>query len=103
MTECKAAFSDFNCSLFLNEFYRDVDFEYPNAIQGQGFADLFTALRSAFDQLAAKKGDSTPYQISVAVSAGAANYANLVIPQMNSALTFWSLMVQFPYSSYHLL
>ncbi|KAJ7267504.1 glycoside hydrolase superfamily [Mycena rebaudengoi] len=71
----------------------DLDFEYPaNAQQGQGFADLFTALRSAFDSLAARKGDTTPYQISAAVSAGAANYANLVVPQMNSVLTFWNLM-----------
>ncbi|KAJ7058105.1 glycosyl hydrolases family 18-domain-containing protein [Mycena amicta] len=71
----------------------DLDFEYPStAAQGQGFADLFTALRTAFDALAAKKGDTTPYQISAAVSAGPANYANLVVPQMNSALTFWNLM-----------
>ncbi|KAJ7489454.1 glycoside hydrolase superfamily [Mycena latifolia] len=71
----------------------DLDFEYPaNAAQGQGFADLFTALRTAFDALAARKGDSTTYQISAAVSAGAANYANLVVPQMDKALTFWNLM-----------
>ncbi|KAF5366205.1 hypothetical protein D9758_005724 [Tetrapyrgos nigripes] len=71
----------------------DLDFEYPsNAAQGQGFADLITALRSAFDALAAKKGDSTPYEISAAVSAGAENYANLVVPQMDKALTHWNLM-----------
>ncbi|THU88643.1 hypothetical protein K435DRAFT_803373 [Dendrothele bispora CBS 962.96] len=68
----------------------DLDFEYPgSAAQGQGFADLLTKLRSAFDSLAAKKGDSTPYEIS----AGAENYANLVVPQMNAALTHWNLMV----------
>ncbi|THU98625.1 hypothetical protein K435DRAFT_720591 [Dendrothele bispora CBS 962.96] len=71
----------------------DLDFEYPSsAAQGQGFADLLTELRSAFDSLAAKKGDSTPYEISAAVSAGAENYANLVVPQMNAALTHWNLM-----------
>ncbi|KAJ7705307.1 glycoside hydrolase superfamily [Mycena rosella] len=71
----------------------DLDFEYPaNAAEGQGFADLFTALRTAFDALAAKKGDATPYELTVAVSAGAANYANLVVPQMDKALTFWNLM-----------
>ena len=44
----------------------DLDFEYPsNAAQGQGFADLITALRSAFDSYAAKKGDSTPYSLTV--------------------------------------
>ncbi|KAF8874737.1 glycosyl hydrolases family 18-domain-containing protein [Infundibulicybe gibba] len=71
----------------------DLDFEYPaTAAQGQGFADLFTALRTGFDQLAARKGDSTPYQITAAVSAGPANYANLVVPQMNAALSYWNLM-----------
>ncbi|KAJ7273811.1 glycoside hydrolase superfamily [Mycena rebaudengoi] len=71
----------------------DLDFEYPaNAQQGQGFADLFTALRSAFDSLAAKKGDTTPYQLSAAVSSGPENYANLVVAQMDAALTFWNLM-----------
>ncbi|KAJ6551520.1 glycoside hydrolase superfamily [Mycena capillaripes] len=71
----------------------DLDFEYPaNAAQGQGFADLYTALRTAFDALAAKKGDATTYQLSAAVSAGADNYANLVVPQMDKALTFWNLM-----------
>ncbi|KAF8919477.1 glycoside hydrolase family 18 and carbohydrate-binding module family 5 protein [Mucidula mucida] len=71
----------------------DLDFEYPsNSAQGQGFADLFTELRTAFDNLASSKGDSTPYILSAAVSAGPANYANLVVPQMNSALTFWNLM-----------
>ncbi len=44
----------------------DLDFEYPsNAAQGQGFADLVTALRSAFDSYAAKKGDTTPYSLTV--------------------------------------
>ncbi|KAJ7618307.1 glycoside hydrolase superfamily [Mycena polygramma] len=71
----------------------DLDFEYPaTAAQGQGFADLFTELRTAFDALAASKGDAETYQLTAAVSAGAANYANLVVPQMDKALTFWNLM-----------
>ncbi|KAF9479509.1 hypothetical protein BDN70DRAFT_806951 [Pholiota conissans] len=71
----------------------DIDFEYPsNSAQGQGLADLMTALRTAFNNLASQKGDSTPYLLTAAVAAGAANYANLVVPQMNSALSFWNLM-----------
>ncbi|KAJ7040807.1 glycosyl hydrolases family 18-domain-containing protein [Mycena alexandri] len=71
----------------------DLDFEYPsNAAQGQGFADLFTELRTAFDALAAKKGDATTYQLTAAVSAGLANNAFLVIPQMDKALSYWNLM-----------
>ncbi|KAJ7768373.1 glycoside hydrolase superfamily [Mycena metata] len=71
----------------------DLDFEYPaNAAQGQGFADLFTELRTAFDALAAKKKDATTYQLTAAVSAGSANNAFLVVPQMDKALTYWNLM-----------
>ncbi|KAK0464775.1 glycoside hydrolase family 18 protein [Desarmillaria tabescens] len=71
----------------------DLDFEYPsNADEGQGFADLITELRTAFDNLTNSKGDSTPYQLSAAVAAGSNNYANLVVPQMNAALTYWNLM-----------
>ena len=44
----------------------DLDFEYPSsAAQGQGFADLLTSLRSAFDSNAAKKGDATTYSLTV--------------------------------------
>lgn len=44
----------------------DLDFEYPSSTaQGQGFADLMTSLRTAFDQLQAKKGDATPYLLTV--------------------------------------
>ena len=46
----------------------DIDFEYPSSPQqGQGFADLCTALRTAFDQLASSKGDSTPYLLTVRI------------------------------------
>jgi len=71
----------------------DLDFEYPaNTDQQTGFATLITQLRTAFDQLAAKKGDKTPYQITAAVSAGAPNSAFLDVPTMDKALTFWNLM-----------
>ncbi|RDB26841.1 Chitinase 1 [Hypsizygus marmoreus] len=71
----------------------DLDFEFPaNDAQGQGLADLFTALRTAFDQLAARKGDTVPYELSAAVSAGPANYQYLKVPQLNKALTYWNLM-----------
>lgn len=83
--------------LILFFFRSDIDFEYPsNSAQGQGLADLMTALRTAFDNLASRKGDSTPYLITAAVAAGAANYANLKVPQMNSAMNFWNLMVSIP-------
>lgn len=53
-----------------------------------------TALRTAFTNLAASNGDSTPYQLTAAVAAGPANYAYLVVPQMDSALSYWNLMVR---------
>ena len=52
-----------------------------------------TELRAAFTSLAASNGDSTPYELTAAVSAGAANYAFLVVPQMDAALSYWNLMV----------
>ncbi|KAG6836888.1 hypothetical protein H0H93_001719 [Arthromyces matolae] len=71
----------------------DIDFEYPSSdAQGQGFADLVTALRTAFTSLATKKGDTVPYQITAAVAAGPANYQYLKVPQMNAALSYWNLM-----------
>ncbi|CAK5284354.1 unnamed protein product [Mycena citricolor] len=71
----------------------DINFDYPaTAAQGQGFADLFTELRTAFDALAVKKGDATPYELTAAVAAGYANYQHLVIPQMDAALSYWNLM-----------
>ena len=88
-----------HCFPPLNLFHSDIDFKYPsNSAQGQGLADLMTALRTAFDNLASRKGDSTPYLITAAVAAGAANYANLKVPQMNSAMNFWNLMVSVPNS-----
>ncbi|KAK7691604.1 hypothetical protein QCA50_005003 [Cerrena zonata] len=71
----------------------DIDFEYPsNAAQGQGFADLLTSLRSALDSFAQSNGDTEQYLLTAAVAAGAENYANLVIPQMDKALSYWNLM-----------
>ncbi|TCD65253.1 hypothetical protein EIP91_002917 [Steccherinum ochraceum] len=71
----------------------DLDFEYPaNTAQGQGFADLLTALRTGFDSYAKSKGDSVPYLITAAVPAGSANYGFLSVAQMDKALSYWNLM-----------
>ncbi|EJD07907.1 glycoside hydrolase family 18 and carbohydrate-binding module family 5 protein [Fomitiporia mediterranea MF3/22] len=71
----------------------DLDYEYPaNSDQGQGFADLLTSIRSAFDDLASLNGDNAPYQLTAAVPAGAANYGFLNVAQMDKALSHWNLM-----------
>ncbi|TRM60993.1 glycoside hydrolase family 18 protein [Schizophyllum amplum] len=71
----------------------DLDFEFPaNADEGTGYGKLFTELRAAFDTLQTTKGDAEPYQLTVAVSSGAANYANLDVPTMDAALSYWNLM-----------
>lgn len=45
---------------------RDIDFEYPaNEAEGQGFLDLMTSLRYAFNELATANGDTTPYELTV--------------------------------------
>ena len=67
----------------------DIDFEYPSSTaQGQGFADLLTALRTAFDQLQSSKGDATPYYLTAAVSAGESGYEYLVVPQMDKVRVY---------------
>ncbi len=44
----------------------DIDFEYPTTdALGSGFSSLISELRTALDNLATKKGDTTPYQITV--------------------------------------
>ncbi|KZW04002.1 hypothetical protein EXIGLDRAFT_743634 [Exidia glandulosa HHB12029] len=71
----------------------DIDFEYPSAAQKAGFTALITDLRTALDKLAASKGESSnPYLLSIAVSAGPDNYANLDVKPLNAALSLWNLM-----------
>jgi hypothetical protein len=56
----------------------DFDFEYPSSTtQGQGFANLITELRTAFTALQARKGDTTPYSISVRI------HAFISLPSLN--------------------
>ena len=44
----------------------DLDFEYPNSdALSSGFASLLGELRTAFNNLQAQKGDSTPYELTV--------------------------------------
>ena len=44
----------------------DIDYEFPETTtQGEGLASLVTELRTAFDALQKKKGDSTPYLVTV--------------------------------------
>jgi len=72
----------------------DIVYEYPsNSAQGQGLADLLTELRKAFNTLKGEKKDSTPYVITVAVPARSKDQAYYKIPQMNSAIDYWNLMV----------
>jgi chitinase len=71
----------------------DIDFEYPTAgAQAQGFASLLSELRTGLNNWASKKGESNPYQLTVAVPAGKSNYQNLLVSSMNPSLTMWNLM-----------
>ena len=73
----------------------DIDFEYPGSTEeGQGLGSLFKELRAAFDDLASQKGDSTPYELTAAVAAGADGYGHLDVKTMDSALSYWNLMVR---------
>ncbi|KAG8779938.1 hypothetical protein FRC12_023687, partial [Ceratobasidium sp. 428] len=71
----------------------DIDYEYPETPeQATGFVSLLSELRAGLDAHAKKKGETNPYQLSAAVPAGADNYQNLLVSQMNPYLTLWNLM-----------
>ncbi|KAH0828629.1 glycosyl hydrolases family 18-domain-containing protein [Lanmaoa asiatica] len=81
----------------------DIDFEYPaNEVEGQGFLDLMTSLRDAFDDLAIANGDTTPYELTAAVSAGSQNNAYYPVPLLDRVLTHWNLMVRRTFSLHYL-
>lgn len=64
--ECMFFTCIFVALMSLISIVSDLDFEYPSSsAQGTGFASLITELRSAFNQLAERKGDTVPYQITV--------------------------------------
>ncbi|KAM5540818.1 hypothetical protein V8D89_005462 [Ganoderma adspersum] len=71
----------------------DIDYEFPETTtQGAGLASLVTELRTAFNDLQKKKGDSTPYLITAATSAVLPQYKYLDFKKMDAALNFWNLM-----------
>ncbi|CUA67005.1 Endochitinase 1 [Rhizoctonia solani] len=70
----------------------DMDWEYPTAgAQADACVALLKETRAALDELAKKKGDTVPYQLSVAVAAGPQSQS-LKVKEMNEYLTYWNLM-----------
>ena len=64
--------------MFLILPHSDLDYEaLTNEEQGQGFALLIQDLRTAFDKLARKKKDKTPYLVTAATGAGSNEFLNL--------------------------
>ncbi|KAG9311364.1 glycoside hydrolase family 18 and carbohydrate-binding module family 5 protein [Chiua virens] len=71
----------------------DIDFEYPESeTEGYNFLHLMTSLREAFDDLAIANGDTTPYELTVAVAAGSENNGYYPVWQLDRVLTYWNLM-----------
>ncbi|CAE6511345.1 unnamed protein product, partial [Rhizoctonia solani] len=70
----------------------DIDWEYPTAGEAEGFVELVKETRAGLDAYARSKGDKVPYQLSAAVPAGAQNYQNLKVKEMDKYLTYWNLM-----------
>ncbi|KAH7334719.1 glycoside hydrolase family 18 protein [Rhizoctonia solani] len=71
----------------------DIDWEYPAAgEQAEAFVALLKETRAGLDAHAKSKGDKVPYQLNAAVPAGAQNYQNLKVKEMNKYLTYWALM-----------
>ncbi|KAF8706593.1 glycosyl hydrolase 18 family, partial [Rhizoctonia solani] len=71
----------------------DIDWEYPAAgEQAEGFVALLKETRAGLDAHAKSKGDTVPYQLNAAVPAGAQNYQNLKVKDMDKYLNYWTLM-----------
>ncbi|QRV80966.1 chitinase [Ceratobasidium sp. AG-Ba] len=70
----------------------NIDWEYPNATQAEYFVSLLKETRAGLDEYAKKKGDDIPYELTIAVPAGAANYQHLLVHEMNKYVTSWNLM-----------
>ncbi|CAE6474409.1 unnamed protein product [Rhizoctonia solani] len=71
----------------------DIDWEYPAAgEQADAFVMLLKETRAGLDAHAKSKGDKVPYQLNAAVPAGAQNYQNLKVKEMDKYLNYWALM-----------
>ncbi|KEI40318.1 glycoside hydrolase family 18 protein [Mixia osmundae IAM 14324] len=71
----------------------DVDWEFPkNDGEAQDYVDLLRTCRLALDAHARRKGESVPYELTVAAPCGAAQSQQLRIRQMDQYLSFWNLM-----------
>ncbi|EJU03683.1 glycoside hydrolase, partial [Dacryopinax primogenitus] len=71
----------------------DIDYEYPDTdAKASGFTALLSELRAALDAHQQSKGDTVPYSLSAAVSAGPQNYAKLQVKEMDPLLDLWNLM-----------
>ncbi|KAF8678932.1 glycosyl hydrolase 18 family [Rhizoctonia solani] len=71
----------------------DIDWEYPAAgEQADAFVALLKETRAGLDAHAKSKGDTVPYQLNAAVPAGAQNYQNLKVKDMDKYLNYWTLM-----------
>ncbi|KAG8710853.1 hypothetical protein FRC11_004048 [Ceratobasidium sp. 423] len=70
----------------------DIDWEYPTGEQGDAFVALLKETRAGLDAHAQSKGDTVPYELNAAVPAGAQNYQNLKVKEMDEYLTYWALM-----------
>ncbi|CAE7085279.1 unnamed protein product [Rhizoctonia solani] len=71
----------------------DIDWEYPTAgAQANAFVALVKETRAGLDAHAKSKGDTIPYELSIAVPAGAKNYQHLKVKEMDPYVTHWNLM-----------
>ncbi|CAE6460281.1 unnamed protein product [Rhizoctonia solani] len=71
----------------------EIDWQYPTAgEEAEAFVALLREMRAGLDAHAKSKGDTVPYELNAGVSAGAQNYQNLKVKEMNEYLTYWNLL-----------
>ncbi|CAE6375058.1 unnamed protein product [Rhizoctonia solani] len=70
----------------------DIDWEYPAGEQAEAFVALLKETHAGLKAHAKNKGDKIPYELNAAVPAGAQNYQNLKVKEMDKYLSYWALM-----------
>lgn len=71
----------------------DIDWEYPKSMQeGEDFYLLLKELRVALTHLQRKKGDKSPYLLTIACPCGSSNYSLMPIGKYAQVLDFFNLM-----------
>lgn len=70
----------------------DIDWEYPQPSEANDFAGMIKQTRKALDRYAQRNRQNYHYQLTIAVSSNARNYAALNLKELDRHVDAWHLM-----------